>query len=146
MSAAFAGDVKNTAFLGVSVLPQTISSATTVNGSAVDAQTSDDILSLVYCTGNVGDGSTVITIKIQESDASGGTYADITGATVTLAASASANDNLCAAISTRLRSKRYVRGVVTTAGGTPSVPIAAHFIGRKKITHSNTGYTLAPTS
>lgn len=135
------GDLENVAFLAMTVAPQTIATDTTVNGTAVDAGTTDDSLSLVYITGNAGDASTAIAIKIQESDASGGTYTDVADASASLAASATANDNLCGAISTRRRTKQYVRGVVTTSGGgVPSVPIACHFVGRKKITGTGEGY------
>ena len=147
MSFSFTGDLKNTAFLGASVLPQTIASNTTVNGVAVDCQTSDDILSALYITGDSGDASTTITVFLTESDTSTGSYTAISGATVTLTGSATANDNLCAAVSTRLRSKRWVKANVTTASGSSiSVPIAVALVGRKKITGSGAGYTLAPTT
>lgn len=95
-----------------------------------------------FLTGNAGDGSTLIQFKLQESDTSGGSYTDIAdGVNTALAASATANDNLVVVISAAKRSKRYVKAVVVTSGGgTPSVPVAAFVMGRKKITGSGQGY------
>jgi len=135
MSYSFAGDLQHTGFFGASVLPQTIASNTTVNGSAVDCQTADDHISAVYTTGDCGDATTTITIFLTECDTSGGSYTAISGATLTLTGSATANDSLAGAISTRLRSKRYVKANVTTASGSSiSVPISVLVEGRKKIT------------
>lgn len=139
MSATFLTDLELNAFLGFTY-SGTITSDTTTNGSAVDCALSDGVIHLVGIVGNYGDASTQAVVKLQESDTSGGTYTDISGATTTLAASATANDNSVFAVQAIYRSKQYVRGVVVTSGGgTPSVPIALAVVGRKKITGSGTG-------
>jgi hypothetical protein len=142
MSFSLAGDLKNTAFSGGSIFPQTIASNTTVNGTYVDCLLTDDHLSAVITLGDYGDATTTLAVKLQEADTSGGSgVQDISGATASFAASATANDNTVTFITTRLRSKRYVRVVATTAAGASiSVPISVTLIGRKKITGTGTGY------
>lgn len=134
MSATFLIDLQHTVQGAASVAPQTIASNTTVNGSGVDLQLSDGPCHAFVITGDAGDGTTTIQVKLQESDTSGGTYTDISGATTTLSGSATANDNLAYAISTNQRLKRWVRAVVITASGVAvSVPIAVAVFARKKI-------------
>jgi len=143
VSATFLIDLENTTLLGASIVPgTTISTDTTTSGSAVDCQTTEGPIHGVFLTGNAGDASTTIQFKLQESDTSGGSYTDIAdGVNTALAGSATANDNLVTIISATKRSKRYVKAVVVTAGGgTPSVPVAACIVGRKKITGSGQGY------
>lgn len=143
MSYSHFGDVDSVALSDVdSIVPgTTISSDTTTDGNAVDCLNADDHITGVFLTGNAGDASTVITLSLVESDTSGGSYTAISGASLALTASASANDNQVKFISTRLRSKRWVKcRVVTSGGGTPSVPCAAFVLARKKISGSGVGY------
>ena len=136
-------DFENNALLGYSIVPgTTISTDTTTSGTAVDCQTTEGPIHGFFLTGNAGDASTLIQFKLQESDTSGGSYTDIAdGVNTALAASATANDNQVIVISAAKRSKRYVKAVVVTSGGgTPSVPVAAFVMGRKKITGSGQGY------
>ena len=143
MSFSFGGDLKNVLLSDVdSIVPgTTIASDTTTDGNAVDAVDSDDHITAVFLIGNSGDGSTTVSLRIVESDTSGGSYTLISGAQKDLGASATANDNTVHFISTRLRSKRWLKArVVTAGGGTPSVPVAAAFLLRKKITGTGTGY------
>ena len=143
MSATFMIDFENNALLGYSIVPgTTISTDTTTSGTAVDCQTTEGPIHGFFLTGNAGDASTLIQFKLQESDTSGGSYTDIAdGVNTALAASATANDNQVIVISAAKRSKRYVKAVVVTSGGgTPSVPVAAFVMGRKKITGSGQGY------
>lgn len=143
MSFSFPGDLANVALADVdSIVPgTTITTDTTTDGNAVDCNDSDDHITGVFLTGNAGDASTVITLRLVESDTSGGSYTAIAGAEIVLAASATANDNLVKFISTRLRAKRWVKcRVVTSGGGTPSVPVAAFVVTRKRITGTGTGY------
>lgn len=122
-----------------SIVPgTTISTDTTTDGNAVDCDGADDHITGVFLTGNAGDASTVITLRLVECATSGGSYTAISGAEIVLTASATANDNLVKFISTRNRSLRYVKcRVVTSGGGTPSVPVAACVIARKKISGGN---------
>ncbi len=112
----------------------TISSATTTTGTAVDAQPYEGPIHLFATTGNVGDGSTVITVKMQTaSDSAFTTPVDISGtaASKVLAASATANDNLSFMLKGE-NTLRYVRVAIITLGGTPSVPIAVAVFAKKK--------------
>lgn len=142
MSATFLVDLEHAVLTGPSILPGvTISTDTTTSGSAVDCLTAEGPVSGVFCTGNAGDASTTLVFKLTECDTSGGSYTDIADGTAsTLAASASANDNLVSIITATKRTKRYVKcAVVTAGGGTPSVPVTAFVMARKKIAGSNTG-------
>ena len=110
MSATFLHDVEGVALLGYSIVPgTTISSDTTTDGTAVDCLTADGPVTVFFCTGNAGDGSTTIQFKVIECDTSGGTYTVVSdGSNDALAASTTANDNLVTAISAAKRTKRYV--------------------------------------
>lgn len=143
MSATFLTDLKNVSKIGYSIVPgTTISTDTTTGGTAVDMQDTEGPIHGIFLTGNAGDASTTIQFKLQESTTGSGDWTDVAdGVNDALAASASANDNLAVIISAAKRTKRYVRAAVVTAGGgTPSVPVAATVLGRKKIVGSGTGY------
>jgi hypothetical protein len=140
MSAHPLADLENHVVKGFSI-HSTIATDTTTNGTAVDMGDSDGPVYGIVSIGNSGDASTTIQVKLQESDASGGTYTDVSGATVSLAASATANDNTVDILK-GLRTKQYVRAVVVTAGGgTPSVPIAVQVWSQRKYGRTNTGYS-----
>jgi hypothetical protein len=146
---AFVPDLKNTHSAFVSVAPQTIASATTTNGSSVDLNDCHGSVHVLVATGNCGDSTLTLDIKLQqaiEDSANPGTalssdWSDCTpnGAFSQLAG-ATAADNLGLILSHWHRSKRFVRVVVTTAGGgTLSVPISALVLSAKKIVGSGTG-------
>lgn len=59
-----------------SIKPQ--SSSTTVNGTAVDTAGYDEAVIVLDCGTTAATGT--LDVKVQESDTSGGTYTDITGA------------------------------------------------------------------
>ncbi len=139
MSVTFLADLSTAGLIGYSVAPQTISSATTVNGTGVDCLNGDGPVHGIFTTGNCGDGSTVITCFLEEST-DNSTFTAITGASTVLAASTTANDNLAFVVSSSgNRTKRYVRANVTTLGGTPSVIISGCILTRKHISGSGTG-------
>jgi hypothetical protein len=111
----------------------TISSDTTTNGTGVDCQIYEGPVHAFVVIGNYGDASTTLTIKLQEST-DNSSFTDITGATTSYSASASANDNSAAMIRADNWQKRYVRAALVTAGGgTPSVPVAVAIFAKKKI-------------
>lgn len=141
MSATFLPDLVTAALLDYTYLG-TITSNTTTKGDAVDCLDVDGPIYAVVITGDVGDASTTVQVKLQESvDTTDGNFGDITGATHTLSGSATANDKLAYFVKEDgNRSKRYVRAVVVTASGSSiSVPIAIAILGRKKITGSGNG-------
>jgi hypothetical protein len=143
MAATHLIDLEHIADAQDSIVPgTTISSDTTTSGNAVDCLGMEGPVHGVFLTGNAGDASTTIQFKLQECATSGGSYTDIAdGVNDALAGSATANDNLVTIISATKRTMRYVKCVVVTAGGgTPSVPVAAFVLGRKKISGTGTGY------
>ena len=118
----------------------TISSDTTTTGDYVDCDGIDGPVHGVIILGDSGDASTQIVVKLQEHTAASGSGTDIAGATTTFSASATANDKTLTFIRSQSRTKRYVRAaIVTSGGGTPSVPIAVAVFGKKKISGSGTG-------
>ncbi len=144
MSATFLTDLKNAIVAGTTIAPQTISSATTTNGLAVDMQLSDGPIHLVVTLGDCGDATSTLAITFQESaTTTSGDFGDITGGpTLTTTASATANDNTVFALSTNLRTKRYIRAVLTTLTGSVSFIVAVAVVGRKKILGSGSGNQL----
>lgn len=123
--------------LGYSLLfgtHSTISSDTDTDSSAIDLQDYEGPVHVLWSIGNSGDASTTIAVKLRQCATSGGSYADVTGASTSYTASATANDNSTGVMKVDNVSMRYVKTRVTTAGGgTPSVPIAVMVLGRKKI-------------
>lgn len=133
-------DLENAALLGNSI-HATISTDTSTVGTAVDCLLSDGPIHAIISTGNCGDASTSFYVKLTECATSGGSYTDISGALSATYTGATLGDNLALAVSTPYRSLRYVKAVVVTSGGgTPSVPIAVTILGRKKISGTGTGY------
>lgn len=140
MSATFLVDPSTAFIAGMSVAPQTISSATTTNGTGVDLLNGDGRVFALVLTGDCGDASTVITTRLEESADNSTSWTTIAGSTVTRTASATANDNTYWWMGSECnRTKRYVRAVVVTASGTPSVIIAAGIMCRKHIAGSSNG-------
>jgi len=104
--------------------PVTVSSATTTNGVAVDTR------GWQYATfrvqiGTVGGTTTGVTAKLEQDDNAGfSSAADVTSATFT-AADLLAGDMLEEGRVNCTKTERYLRIAVTTAGGSPSVPMSA---------------------
>ncbi len=148
MAATFLTDIAGVAITGVSILPQTIASATTVSGSAVDLQQGEDTVFGELLTGNCGDSTLTLTAKLQEAiedTASPGNplssdWSDFSpAAAFTGGAGATTLDNAAQMLTGR-RSKRFVRvAVTTTGGGTLSAPVAASVLCRKKISGTGNG-------
>lgn len=109
---------------------QNITSATTTNGTGVDCIKMADDLVAVLQLGTMT-GTHTCDVKIQESDAAGSGYADITGAAFTQADQA--DGDTIATLGFK-RTKRYVRVVVTTAG-----TVTANNIGITGLVRANQG-------
>lgn len=140
MSATFLVDLKNALEGGVSIVPQNYNTAGTKNGTAIDMQDSDGPIHALVMTGDCGDANTNFYVKLQESDASGGTFTDVADSTSATYTGATAMDNLMFAVSTNKRTLRWVRAVVVIATtGTADVDIAVAVQGRKKIIGSGGG-------
>ena len=118
-------DVAAHAVLAPSVAPAVVT--TTQNGSAVDLLTGDGNAFAVLVLGTVAGGTTVGG-KVQESADGSTGWADITGATFPNVTTGTA-----AHLLTFARTQRYVRCVVTIAGGTPSAAVCAAVGQQKKV-------------
>lgn len=108
----------------------------TRTGGGVDLQLTDGTVHAVFAVGvtDFSSGDETYTFKLQESDTSGGTYTDITGATAAwTAASGTDVQNSIKMVTSKIRSKRWVRAVVTIGGTTPSSFTSAFVFGQKKI-------------
>lgn len=138
MSATFLVDPKND-FTYTAAGYSTILSATTTDSAAVDCLLSDGYVFGQVQLGDAGDGSTTIVMSLVESDTSGGALTAIPDSSVPLAASATANDTTYHILNGHLRTKRYVKVRIVTAGGTPSVPVATSVVFRKKIAGTGNG-------
>lgn len=135
-------DFLNQVLGGISVLPQTIASATTVNGTGVDCLNTEGQVFGLVLTGNVAGADTTVDVKLQESD-DNSTFTDMKDAfgnvaKITQLAGATAGDNQFLPIN-GIRTKRYVRGSATTTGSSVSAPIAVAVLSRKDITGTGTG-------
>lgn len=109
------------------IKPQTATS--TVTGAAVDLVNGEGNAFAILHVGTVSGTTPTLDVKIQESDTSGGTYADITGATI---AQVTASDKL--RVINFKRTKRFCRAVGTIAGTTPSFAFSVAILGQKKST------------
>jgi hypothetical protein len=101
---------------------------TTTNGSAIDLILSDGSCFASLHVGAVTGTTPTLDVKIQESDTSGGTYSDITGAT--FAQQTTATHHLWINFK---RSKRFCRAVATIGGSSPSFTLAVAIFGGKKV-------------
>lgn len=135
MPATFLVDLKNAAVGDASIRPQAALTAS-ANGGGVDFLNADGPVTLIATAGATDFASTDETyvLKLQESDTSGGTYTDISGATVSITAA-----NTTKYVATQLRTKRWVRAVVTIGGTTPSILLTALVLARKKISGTGNG-------
>jgi len=92
--------------------PQDITSAATTNGVGVDCiNMNDDLMAIVQLGAMTGTHTCIV--QMQESDALGSGYSNISGALFTT--SDQDDDNSIASIGFK-RTKRFVRAVITTAG------------------------------
>lgn len=122
-------DFANQAQGDYSIRPQAALIAST-NGGGVDLQLTDGPTHLVVAAGATDFTSLdeTYSVKLQESDAAGGTYTDIPGASVAVTA-----PDTTKLLTTRYRSKRFVRAALTVGGTTPSILVTAYVFGQKKV-------------
>lgn len=107
------------------IAPQTISSATSTNGTAIDASRFDQAM-LRLDFGAVTGAAGTCEVKLQECATSGGTYTDIAGATTgaIVQGTGIASKKVCLYANLRARMK-YIRVQIVTASTTTSIVIAA---------------------
>ena len=110
-------------------LHATAARTATGNGTAVDLQARDGDLYLVLDSA-AGTGTTpTLDIKVQSSDTSGGTYADITGATFTQVTTTASQQ---AIVISKDEVRRWIRVVYTVSGTTPSFTFSVNALGVNK--------------
>lgn len=100
----------------------------TLTGTAVDTLGYGDDAMLVVDLGAASDTDATLICKLQSSATSGGTYADISGSTLTTLTAT--DDNKLAQLAVNLKSaNRFVKLIGTIAGtGTPSFAFSAYLI------------------
>ena len=122
------GDLKNTLkddAAGNSIRPQT--STATVTGQAIDLVDTDGQCFAALQVGTVSGTSPTLNVKVQEADTSGGTYADISGATFVQVTVSNKSE-----IINFKRAKRFCKLIGTIAGTSPSFAFAGQLYGQKK--------------
>lgn len=93
---------------GLDIPPANYANANTMNGTGVDMNDFFELIAIAQA--GVIVGTAVATVAVQECDTSGGTYANVTGASV--AFTAAAESNLCKIIDVDWKHpdrKRYAR-------------------------------------
>lgn len=125
-----AADLKNAVVLKQGIIPQVATS--TVTASGVDLNDSNfNPFTATLSLGAASGTAATLDVKLQESDTSGGTYTDISGATFQQLGPT--DDNTILSILVKNRTKRWVRMVATIAGTTPSFAIAGVIQAQKRI-------------
>tara|TARA_R100000234_G_scaffold48390_2_gene28930 strand:- start:57 stop:440 length:384 start_codon:yes stop_codon:yes gene_type:complete len=125
----------------MSVLQQNLDKLTVVAGKATGAVTSTatssaidlleydgDVLLVLDCAAGTGTSPT-LDVKITNSDASGGTYTDLSGAAFTQVVDAASMQTL---VINKDSAERYIKIVQTITGSSPSFTFSINLIGVKK--------------
>ena len=103
--------------------------SSTATSSAIDLLEFDgDILLVLDSAAGTGSSPT-LDIKIQDSDASSGTYGDLSGATFTQVTGSASMQTL---VISKDSAERYIKIVQTIGGSTPSFTYSINLIGVKK--------------
>ena len=125
----------------MSVLQQNLDKLTVVAGKATGAVTSTatssaidlleydgDVLLVLDCAAGTGTSPT-LDVKITNSDASSGTYTDLSGATFTQVTDSASMQTL---VINKDSAERYIKIVQTITGSSPSFTFSINLIGVKK--------------
>ena len=101
----------------------------TATSAAIDLKEYDGDVSLIL-TSAVGTGSSpTLDVKVQDSDASGGTYGDLTGAAFTQVTDSASMQVITFS---KDEAKRYIKIVQTVGGSTPSFTFSINGLALKK--------------
>lgn len=113
------------------ILAVPAANVSTLTGTGVDVSAYEGVGRVVLNTAK-GTGTTpTLDGKLQDSDAVGGTYADIPGATFTQVTDAA--DSLQSIAVDVAAAKGFIRFIGTIAGTTPSFTLGVSFVGVKKV-------------
>ena len=108
---------------------ETGAKTSTATSSAIDLLEFDgDILLVLDSAAGTGSSPT-LDIKLTNSDASSGTYTDLSGATFTQVTGSASMQTL---VINKDSSERYIKIVQTIGGSTPSFTFSINLIGVKK--------------
>lgn len=101
------------------------------NGAAVDLADYVGDYTVILSSSAGGGTSPTLDVKLQDSDDSGGTFTDISGAAFTQVTSAAASTQKLIVNADSV--KRYVRAVTTIAGTSPTFDMALVGAGVKQV-------------
>ncbi len=105
--------------------------ASTANGSSIDLQGYQGVLKLILNFAAGGGTNPTMTIKVQDSTASGSGFTDVSG----LAFAQVVDSASLQAIGADTRSlRRYIRVVATIGGTSPTFDGAVTCVGQKQVT------------
>ncbi len=110
-------------------LPNDVVTATVTASTAIDLVDYEGDIAVVLCA-EAGGASITYLGKLTESDTSGGTYTDVTGGAFTVTAANTASVQKIAVNSDNM--KRFIKAVVTVAGGTGAGAVTIVGLGSKK--------------
>ena len=101
----------------------------TATSSAIDLKEFDgDVLLVLNCAAGTGSSPT-LDIKVQDSDETGGTYADLSGATFTQVTDSASVQTLEV---NKDECKRFIKIVQTVGGSSPVFVYGISLVGAKK--------------
>jgi len=99
------------------------------NSSGIDVSAYDGVGIVVFEAANSSGTSPTCDFKLQESDTSGGTYTDISGAAITQITTVASVQKIAFEVAA---AKKFIRGVLDVGGTSPVYTCGAYFIGMKK--------------
>lgn len=101
------------------------------NGSAIDLRDYVGDVKVILSTSAGGGTTPTLDVKLQESDATGSGFTDISGAAFTQVTDAA--DSTEAIVISADSNKRYLRAVVTIDGTSPTFDMALVAVGLKQV-------------
>ena len=101
----------------------------TATSSSIDLLEYDGDVMLILDSAAGGGSSPTLDIKLTESDETGGTFTDLSGATFTQVVDAASMQTLAI---NKDSSKRFIRIVQTIGGSSPTFTFSINLIGLKK--------------
>ena len=110
-------------------LPNDVVTTTVTASTAIDLVDYEGDIAVILCAEAGSSGVTYLG-KLTESDTSGGTYTDVTGGAFTITTANTASVQKISVNSDDM--KRFVKAVVTVAGGTGAGAVAIVGLGSKK--------------
>ena len=115
--------------LEISAAVASASVSATATSSAIDLKDFDgDVLLVLNCAAGTGSSPT-LDVKVQDSDETGGTYGDLSGATFTQVTTSASLQTLEV---NKDECKRFIKVVQTVGGSSPVFVYGISLIGAKK--------------